>query len=215
MQHRGQQDTGALKSKGADKPRTPKAKNDDLLDMIGESIRVLTEKLARPCAPSELQAETESLSSMLETLSLRAEFIARLLDNRTSAHLRDSLRSSVAAMHIEPQLARQEMLSMSNDLIKKGSSLIAMAQERINKEAHRATGYALKICGLCRDDSGRPDDSCVVCKGRGSLVVREPATECRLCEGKGKANGAYANAALYPNLCAECNGMGWITAPGE
>jgi hypothetical protein len=157
-----------------------------------------------------LRAEVESLSSLVETLNLRAEFIARLLDSSTPERLRDSLRSSVVAMQIEPELAGREMLSMSNDLIKRGASLISMAQERINKEAHRAAGYVIKFCGLCKGDGGTSEGSCVVCKGRGSLVVREPATGCSNCHGNGLAI-AYDKPARYLSLCAACNGTGWIT----
>lgn len=181
--------------------------------MIEDGMKSLTEKLAGPSDPSELRAEVESLSSLVETLNLRAEFIARLLDDSAPARLRDSLRSSVAAMQIGPELTGREMLSMSNDLIERGASLIAAAQERINKEAHRAAGYALKVCGLCKGDSGTPEGSCVVCKGRGSLVVREPATGCSRCQGKGLA-ASYGKRARYSSLCAACNGTGWITAGG-
>lgn len=214
MQYRGQQNTRTLTSSGVDTPRETEEKADALFHMIEERMKALTEKLAGPCPPSELRAEMESLSSLVEALSLRAEFIARLLDNNTSAGLRDSLRSTVLAMQIEPQLAGQEGLSMSNDLIKRGASLIAMAQERINKEAYRETGYALKFCGLCKGNSGTPEGSCVVCKGRGSLVVREPAMECLRCEGNGLARDKD-KAARYFSLCAECNGTGWVTTGSQ
>jgi hypothetical protein len=211
MQHRAQQDRERNTSSDANLPRKAEDKNDVLFDMIEESMKGLTERLAGQCTPSELRAETESLSSLLETLSLRAEFISKLFDKSTSARLRDSLRSSVISMQIEPQLTRPEMLSTSNDLIKRGASLIALAQEKINKEAHRETGYSLKTCGLCNGSSGVPEGSCVVCKGRGSLVMHEPALECPRCEGAGlaRANGV---AAHYISLCAQCNGTGWITA---
>jgi hypothetical protein len=214
MQYRGQQNTVGIESPGADMPREPGDKNDALFTMIGESMKSLTEKLAGPCSPSELRAEVESLSSLVETLNLRAEFIARLLDNSTPARLRDSLRSSVAAMQIDPEIAGREMLSMSNDLIKKGASLIATAQDRINKEAHQAAGYALKVCGLCKGDSGTPEGSCVVCKGRGSLVMREPVAGCSHCQGNGLA-ASHGKPARYYSLCAACNGTGWVTAPVE
>jgi hypothetical protein len=194
----------------------PETKNnkDALFDMIEESMKALTAKLAGTCSPSELRTEMESLSSLIEMLNLRAEFIARLLSQSTPPHLRESLRSSVAAMQIEPQHNGPEMLSKSNDLIRRGSSLIAAAQERINKEAHQATGYALKVCGLCKGSSGTPGGSCVVCKGRGSLVVREPAVGCSYCQGNGLAT-SYGKPARYSSLCAACNGTGWITTGSE
>jgi hypothetical protein len=210
MEYRGQQNRTGLKSPRVDTPREPGNKADALFAMIEESMKSLTEKLAGPSNPAELRAEVESLSSLVETLSLRAEFIARLLDRSTPPRLRDSMRSAVEAMQIEPELAGREMLSMSNDLIKRGASLIAIAQERINKEAHQAAGYALKLCGLCKGDSGTPEGSCVVCKGRGSLVVREPAMACSRCQGNGLAV-SYGKPARYASLCAACNGTGWVT----
>jgi hypothetical protein len=213
MQYRGQQNRVGIKSPGAGMASEPGDKNDALFAMIEEGMKSLTEKLAGPSNPSELRAAVESLGSLVETLSLRAEFIARLLDNSTPARLRDSLRSSVVAMQIEPELAGRGMLSMSNDLIEKGASLIAAAQERINKEAHQAAGYALKSCGLCKGDSGTPEGSCVVCKGRGSLVVREPAAGCSHCQGNGLAV-SHGKPARYSSLCAACNGTGWVTTGG-
>jgi hypothetical protein len=214
MQYQGQQDTRTFTSPGGDTSRMNKDNNDALFDMIEESIKVLSGKLAASCALSELRAESESLSSLVEMLSLRAEFISRLLDKSTPARLRDSLRSTVLAMQMEPKLAGQEMLSASNDLIKRGASLIVLAQEKINKEAHREAGYALKVCGLCKGGSGTPEGSCVVCKGRGSLVMREPAAECSRCEGNGLAT-ARDRVSRYSSLCAECNGTGWITTSVE
>ncbi|HEX8088989.1 MAG TPA: hypothetical protein VF762_09065 [Blastocatellia bacterium] len=214
MQYQERQNTGTITSPSVSTPRETKDKNDALFDMIEEGMKVLTEKLAGPCDPPELRTEMESLSSLVETLRLRAEFIARLIDDASPARLRDSLRSSVLAMRIGPQLVGEEMLSTSKDLIKRGASLIALAQERINKDAHRATGYALKTCGLCKGDSGMPEGSCVVCKGRGSLVVREPAMECSRCEGNGLAR-ASNRATHYRSLCAECNGTGWMTIGSE
>lgn len=214
MQQREQQKTGTLTSLSISTPRETKDKNDVLFAMIEEGIKVLTEKLAGPCTPSELRTEIEALSSLVETLRLRAEFLAGLLDDSAPARLRDSLRSTVLAMQIDPRLAEQEMLSKSNDLIVRGASLIAMAQERINKDAYRESGYVLKTCGLCKGDSGMPEGSCVVCKGRGSLVVRVPAMECSRCEGNGLAR-ASNKVARYSSLCAGCNGTGWITTDSE
>lgn len=211
MRYREQRNTATLTPLSADASGETKDNNDALFDMIEESMKVLTEKLAGQSSPSELRAGMESLSNLVEALNLRAEFIAKLLDKNTSARLRDSLRSSVLAMQIEPQLAGQEMLSKSNDLIKMGASLIAMAQERINKDAHREAGYVLKFCGLCAGSSGVPEGSCVVCKGRGSLVVRDPAVECSRCEGNGRAR-AYDKAVRYSSLCAQCKGTGWVTS---
>ena len=214
MQYRGQHNRAAVQSPDVDRAREAVVKSDVLFAMIEDSMKSLAVKLAGPCAPSELSTEIESLNSLIETLTLRSEFISTLLDSNTPARLRNSLQSSAEAMKIEPELAAREMLLRSNDLINRGTSLIVIAQEKINKEAHQATGYALRICGLCKGDSGTPEGSCVVCKGRGSLVVREPAGGCSCCQGNGLAV-SHGEPARYTSLCAACNGTGWITTVVE
>jgi len=209
MQRPEAQKREMVKASGIAHQPNPSADGDVLFEMIEERMQVLTNILAGPHMGTELQAEAASLSSLVETLSLRVEFIAKLLNGSTSVLQREALRASMQAMHIEPSPSKEEMLARSNELIKKAAALIARAQETINKEAYRSTGYAIKICGLCKGITDTPDDPCVVCKGKGSVIMREPSIRCPRCEGNGKTRTAD-KAVLYSSLCVECSGTGWM-----
>lgn len=43
--------------------------------------------------------------------------------------------------------------------------------------------------------------SCLVCGGKGNVMVAQPAGQCRHCEGSGRRNSAH--------LCLTCAGTGW------
>lgn len=181
---------------------------DALIEMVEQQIEVLKNKLAGPHSLKELQSEVTTLGSLVETLNLRAEFIARVLDSNMSARQRDSMQASARAMNVGAQTFRREMLAAANELIRRAAALIAEAQERINKGAHQATGYALRACGLCKGVSDGTGDACRACNGSGSVLMRETAVKCPRCAGNGITRGTD-KAVRYSNLCVECNGAGW------
>ncbi len=66
--------------------------------------------------------------------------------------------------------------------------------------------YAAQPCAWCLGTGERGISagyviSCLVCGGKGHLMIPQPAEQCRQCEGSGKRNIA--------NSCLTCAGTGW------
>lgn len=66
--------------------------------------------------------------------------------------------------------------------------------------------YAQQTCAWCAGTGKRAVSvgyvvSCLVCGGKGSVSVIQPAGQCRQCEGSGRRNVA--------SPCPDCAGTGW------
>ena len=67
-------------------------------------------------------------------------------------------------------------------------------------------------CGFCGGLSRRP--SCPACRGRGEVLVAEPAKRCFRCIGTGEAvlNDRFPIKRGVFYLCSACRGTGWLMA---
>lgn len=185
---------------------------DALIELIEQHLKSLSEKLQRPHDLQELQVEVTELSDLLTSFRHRAEILTKLLDGATPQKEQENISAVLRAMRdksLENREAAAEVLARSNELIKKSAALITEAQEMISRRSHLFAGYTAKACGLCKGiESGA---RCAACKGKGSVLVREPATKCSRCEGNGRTKTAD-EAIHYSSLCVECSGTGWLMA---
>jgi len=67
-------------------------------------------------------------------------------------------------------------------------------------------------CGFCGGVSRRPP--CPACRGRGEVLVAEPAKRCFRCMGTGEAvlNDRFPIQRGVFQLCSACRGTGWLMA---
>jgi DnaJ-class molecular chaperone len=61
---------------------------------------------------------------------------------------------------------------------------------------------ATKKCGYCLGRGQTTHGLCPICKGKGSVNVREPARECGNCQGRGQT---------IHGMCPVCKGKGSVT----
>ena len=72
--------------------------------------------------------------------------------------------------------------------------------------------YALETCAWCTG-TGKWDVSrgyvvsCLVCGGKGQVMVNQPAGQCQQCAGSGRRNVA--------SPCLSCAGTGWVRVFGQ
>jgi len=67
-------------------------------------------------------------------------------------------------------------------------------------------------CGFCGGVNRKP--SCPACRGRGEVLVAEPAKQCFRCIGTGEAalNDRFPIQRGVFYLCSGCRGTGWLMA---
>jgi DnaJ-class molecular chaperone len=61
---------------------------------------------------------------------------------------------------------------------------------------------AIKKCGYCQGRGQTIHGLCTICKGKGSIAVRDPSSECGYCQGRGMTTRG---------VCTVCHGKGWVT----
>ena len=184
---------------------------DALIDLIVHHVKALSERILVSHTPQELQEEVNELSDLLTSFRYRAELVAKLIDSTTPKDQRNSIRAMLRAMKMQPLEHREQasvLLARSNELIKRSASLISRAQEEISHTAHLFAGYTAKACGLCKGVETSRDEPCRACKGKGSVLVREPSIKCSRCDGNGKTKVTDV-AVHYSALCVGCDGTGW------
>jgi hypothetical protein len=185
------------------------------LDGLVEQHSVnLLEILNRPHTIDELGAEIALLSDLIHAFKRKDDLIEQLLNGALPEHKRGQLRATLEAQHVRVGADNDEMLLLhkkSQLLMQKSAALLTKAQRQINKEAHNYSGYALEICGLCKGLGNRSDETCPACKGRGTVLARQPAIKCSRCSGNGTTS-SRDKAIHYSSLCVGCSGTGWRMA---
>jgi DnaJ-class molecular chaperone len=74
------------------------------------------------------------------------------------------------------------------------------------------TNHALETCAWCTG-SGKwavslgYTVSCLVCGGKGQVMVNQPAGQCQQCAGSGRRNPV--------SPCLTCAGTGWVRVLGQ
>jgi DnaJ-class molecular chaperone len=71
----------------------------------------------------------------------------------------------------------------------------------------RKPSYTSQTCAWCEGTGKRPLSagyvvSCLVCGGKGKVLVAQPSGPCRQCEGGGRRN--------LTSSCLVCAGTGWV-----
>jgi DnaJ-class molecular chaperone len=70
--------------------------------------------------------------------------------------------------------------------------------------------FAPETCAWCQGRwVARPEDRCQVCRGKGAVLVAQPAAACVACAGSGRAARLETTTKLR---CAQCTGTGWTHA---
>jgi hypothetical protein len=67
-----------------------------------------------------------------------------------------------------------------------------------------ADGYEPEECAWCMGRGQEREQMCPVCKGRGAVLVAQPARPCRSCAGTGREGLIEQRRA-----CSTCGGAGW------
>ena len=150
--------------------------NARLIDL--SQLNDLSQKIAEPHAIAQIQAEVDAINDLLYSLRRRTELMAKLSDGSVPEKKRKEISSILGVHHIHAEKPRPGLVylvSESNELIQKATALIATAQQCINQNAHLLAGYELKPCALCSGGVASAGEACPACKGRGSVLVRQPA----------------------------------------
>jgi hypothetical protein len=145
-------------------------------ELVETYIRSLADKLSLPHTLQEIEAEVAVLNDLIHAFKHKDELLEKLLDASTAQSTRIQIRESLEALNIEvakdgADLALQH--AKSHQLLERSIYLITKAQQQINQEAHKYTGYALQACGYCKGLNNRWDTSCPICKGRGTVLVKQ------------------------------------------
>jgi len=106
---------------------------------------------------------------------------------------------------LKQEFERRGLLSVFNRLVSRISSTRDARSDSLDATVPRP-------CGFCGGVSRRP--SCPACRGRGEVLVAEPAKRCFRCIGTGEATLTdrfpIKRGASY--LCSVCRGTGWLMA---
>src|SRR5215216_4441203 len=183
-------------------------------DLVEAHVRSLANKLSLPHTLQEIEAEVAALNDLIHSFKHKDELLEKLLDAATAEGERGRIRQTLKAMHMKVTADGAELKrthDKSHQLLERSIFLVAKAQRQINKEAHKHSGYSLELCGLCKGLGGSTGRLCRSCKGRGTVLVNQPARKCTRCGGSGKASLA-GKADPANDLCIVCGGSGWRTA---
>ena len=63
--------------------------------------------------------------------------------------------------------------------------------------------FGPETCAWCYGSGARPEGRCPVCRGKGAVMVRQPARVCPACACAGREPDSPAKA------CPACRGSGW------
>src|SRR5215216_1857217 len=173
-------------------------------DLVEAHVRSLANKLSLPHTLQEIEAEVVALNDLIHAFKHKDELLEKLLDSATTEGERGQIQQTLKAMRMKVTNNGAELERLhdkSHQLLERSIYLIAKAQRQINKEAHKHSGYAIELCGLCKGLGGSTDNPCRPCKGRGTVLVHQPAHKCETCGGKGKATSANA-VGHAGELCA-------------
>lgn len=198
------------------KPPFQMSRHDSLDELVESQTQELIEILARPHTVEELKSHVSTLNDLLYSYSRRTELLQGLADENTPEDRRERIREALKAAYVQSVENREKMsqlLARSSQIIKKTNELIAKAQQQIDREAHKHTGYGLEVCGLCKGTGVCDGGPCAPCKGSGGVLVHQPALKCPRCDGSGKASPKDSFA--YYSLCIVCRGTGWALSSPE
>jgi hypothetical protein len=190
---------------------------DGLAELVETRVRSLANKLSLPHTLQEIEAEVVALNDLIHAFKHKDELLEKLLDGATAEGERGQIRQTLEAMNMKVTANGEELERLhdkSHQLLERSIYLIAKAQRQINKEAHKHSGYALELCRLCKGIGGSTHNPCRPCKGRGTVLVHQPAHKCQSCYGKGKASSAKA-VSHAEQLCVFCRGTGWVMTANE
>lgn len=181
-------------------------------ELVEQRTRSLFEKLSTTYTLEDLQAEVSALNELIETYKRKDEMLEKLLDKATPASTQNRIRETLQALQIEVANHRTELAEQhkrSHQLIQKSIALIIRAQREIDKCAHRHAGYSLEICGLCKGMGFNSENPCPPCKGKGTILVRQPALKCPRCKEDGTPTAADRES-FVTSVCIVCRGAGWV-----
>jgi hypothetical protein len=186
--------------------------SNGLAELLEAQIRALSGKLSRAYTIEEIEAELSALNDVVYTFKRRDELLEKLLDSATPEDKREQIRETLMAerMRVAENKADLERVhAKSHQLLERSILLLVKAQRQIDKTAHKHSGYALELCGLCKGLGGAGDVPCLACKGKGSVLVHQPALKCPRCAGNGKSS-ATDRAVYSSERCIVCLGSGWV-----
>jgi len=182
--------------------------SDSLSELIEEHLERIREIL-RTDSLADAAEEATRLNELLSSYKKRTELLARLSDASTPEKQRKEIREVLAAQRVcfeASQIEHERIIARSYELIARSAHLVAMLHRKIDKEAHKHSGYLLEACGFCKGMGVvMPTNPCPVCKGKGNVLVHQPSIKCPRCKGTGKPEAGN----FYP-VCQVCRGFGWV-----
>ena len=191
-------------------PRPVDEVSDSLGELIEEHIKRITERLDRDHSLTDIADSVARLNDLLSTYKQRAELFDHLADLSTPEREKKQIRAALRAQRVTVTMNRIDFLRLvarSHDLIERSAHLITTIQRRVDQEAHKHSGYQLEECGFCEGVGGTTLHPCPACKGKGTVLVHQPAIQCARCNGSGKPE---AHTSYLSNLCEVCRGFGWV-----
>src|ERR1044072_5203586 len=154
--------------------------SNSLDELIEHHLQVLLEKLARPHSLNDIEADLVTLNDLIYSFKRRDELLEKLIDKTTPERKRREILTTLNANRMkvaEDKSELEQLHAKSHQLLERSMLLIMKAQWQIQKEAHKSSGYKLESCNNCegagRNDKGR----CPVCKGTGSVLKHQSATD--------------------------------------
>lgn len=173
-------------------------------DLVETHIRSLAEKLYLHHPLQEIEAEVTALNNLVHAFKHKDELLEKLLEGNATGRERRRIQETLKAMYTMVTDDAEELERLhatSHQLLERAIYLIGRAQLQINEQAHKNSGYSLELCGLCKGLGGSANKPCRPCKGRGTVLVVQPARKCPRCD---------VGAGLANELCVVCRGSGWV-----
>jgi predicted nucleic acid-binding Zn ribbon protein len=184
--------------------------SDSLEELIEEHLKRINEKLGQPHSLAEIADSVSQLNDLLASYKKRSELLNSLVDVKTPISKKESIRRMLEAQHVRVAANHEECMRLalrSQQIIARSTQLVVRIRRQVDLEAHRNSGYLLETCGLCEGVGGTTDQLCPACKGKGNVLVHQPALQCPRCSGSGKPE---KTRAYLSNVCTVCRGSGWV-----